>query len=62
MNTSIVLCAIPEKCTGCMVCKKNCTVNAISGEKKQTHVINSEICIKCGACSEVCKFDAVLIE
>ena len=51
-----------DNCTGCMVCKRSCSVKAISGEKKQPHQIDAEICIKCGACSEVCKFDAVVIE
>jgi len=50
-----------EKCTGCMVCAKNCPVVAIRGEKKQVHVINSEICTKCGSCRELCKFDAVQV-
>ena len=51
-----------EKCTGCMVCKKGCSVDAISGEKKQAQRIDIETCIKCGACYEVCKFDAVVVE
>jgi Fe-S-cluster-containing hydrogenase component 2 len=33
---------------------KNCPVEAISGERKKVHVINQELCIKCGACLEVC--------
>ncbi|HWI62922.1 MAG TPA: NADH-ubiquinone oxidoreductase-F iron-sulfur binding region domain-containing protein [Symbiobacteriaceae bacterium] len=49
-----------EKCTGCVLCARNCPVDAISGEKRQPHTIDPEICIKCGACFDVCKFDAVL--
>ncbi len=52
----------PEKCTGCTMCFRNCPVNAISGERKQTHVIDQEICIKCGMCKTVCRFDAVKVE
>jgi Fe-S-cluster-containing hydrogenase component 2 len=33
---------------------KNCPVDAISGERKKVHVIDQELCIKCGACLEVC--------
>jgi NADH:ubiquinone oxidoreductase subunit F (NADH-binding) len=44
----------PEKCVGCLLCLKNCPVEAISGERKKVHVINQELCIKCGACLEVC--------
>ena len=50
---------VEENCTGCMVCKRNCPVNAISGEKKQVHVIDDEICTRCGACYTACKFDAI---
>ena len=51
----------PDKCRGCMICKTRCPVDAISGEKKQAHVINQDICIKCGTCMEVCppRFNAV---
>lgn len=51
-----------EKCTGCMVCLRSCSVNAISGEKQKPHEINIEKCIKCGSCFEVCRFNAVIIE
>ncbi len=50
---------IPEKCTGCMVCAKNCPVEAISGERKQIHFIDQEKCIKCGVCFTKCKFEAI---
>jgi NADH-quinone oxidoreductase subunit F len=52
---------ITEECTGCMVCKKRCPEGAISGEKKQRHVIDAARCIKCGICNDVCKFDAVRV-
>ncbi len=44
----------PKKCVGCLLCLKNCPVNAISGERKQVHVIEQDLCIKCGACLDVC--------
>ena len=34
-------------------------IRAIDGSLKHKHTINSEICIKCGACFENCKFNAV---
>jgi Fe-S-cluster-containing hydrogenase component 2 len=36
-------------------------VDAIAGEKKKTHQLDEEKCVKCRACYEACKFDAVMI-
>ncbi len=48
-----------EKCTGCMLCAKNCPQDAISGKRKEPHTIDQDKCIKCNMCYEVCKFNAV---
>ncbi len=52
----------PRKCVGCLLCLKNCPVEAISGKRKEIHVIDQERCVKCGACFDVCppKVKAVL--
>lgn len=52
---------IEEECVGCTACARACPVNAISGEKKGVHSINQDICIKCGACMDKCKFFAVIL-
>jgi len=49
-----------EACKGCGICRKNCPVDAITGERRQAHVIDQAICTKCGTCLEKCPFSAVL--
>ena len=51
----------PDKCQACLICYRNCPVGAITGVKKQIHVIDQNVCIKCGICFDVCpeRFSAV---
>jgi len=53
---------LSDECTGCGVCLKACPAGAVSGEKKQPHVIDPAACVKCGACRERCRFDAIIVE
>ncbi|MFP4376674.1 MAG: NADH-ubiquinone oxidoreductase-F iron-sulfur binding region domain-containing protein [Spirochaetales bacterium] len=50
---------VAEKCRGCTLCKRKCPVGAIDGEKKEPHTIDQATCIKCGACKDACKFEAI---
>jgi F420-non-reducing hydrogenase iron-sulfur subunit len=53
----------PEKCQACMICARKCPVHGIEGAKGLIHVIDQEMCIKCGSCFDACpeKFDAISI-
>ena len=51
---------ITEDCIGCTKCKRNCPVDAIKGEIKQLHVIDTAKCIKCGACIGGCPKKAIV--
>ncbi|MEJ2721912.1 MAG: NADH-quinone oxidoreductase subunit NuoF [bacterium] len=50
---------IEELCPGCLQCVRVCPTGAITGEKKQPHVLDPSKCVKCRACYEICPFGAV---
>ncbi|MCL0034443.1 NADH-quinone oxidoreductase subunit NuoF [Dehalococcoidia bacterium] len=52
---------VPDKCKACMICLRKCPVGAITGGKKEVHVIDQDKCDRCGVCLSVCpeKFGAV---
>jgi NADH-quinone oxidoreductase subunit F len=52
--------SINEQCTGCTVCGRACKSGAITGEKKQLHVIDPAKCIQCDECYKVCRFHAIV--
>lgn len=50
-----------DKCKGCTLCARVCPNGAIEGKVKEAHIIHQSKCIKCGACMEKCRFDAIAI-
>ncbi len=51
-----------ELCKGCSKCARNCPVEAISGKIKEPFTIDTNKCIKCGACESACPFGAIYVE
>jgi len=46
---------------GCGVCRTYCADGAIVGETKKIHYIDPMKCSKCGACYDVCNFNAIKV-
>ena len=53
---------LEDKCVGCTLCARNCPVDAIDGEVKKPHKIDTAKCIKCGKCYTSCRFGAIVKE
>jgi NADH:ubiquinone oxidoreductase subunit F (NADH-binding)/NAD-dependent dihydropyrimidine dehydrogenase PreA subunit len=53
---------IQDRCKRCRVCVINCPVNAISGDKEKGFFVDPKVCVRCGKCFEVCKFNAIAKE
>ncbi len=51
---------LEDQCKGCTACACACPVGAISGEVRKPHSIDPAKCIKCGACLETCRFNAIV--
>lgn len=53
---------LPSACVGCGACIRVCPTQAISGARREPHLLDQQKCIRCGACFEVCKFNAVQVQ
>jgi NADH-quinone oxidoreductase subunit F len=53
---------LPDKCTGCGICLRECPSEAILGGKRLVHIIDQSKCTKCDTCLVVCptRFSAVV--
>ena len=48
-----------ELCKGCGKCKRQCPMEAIDGQIRMPHTIDTTKCIRCGACWGACPFGAI---
>lgn len=51
-----------ELCTGCRRCSEVCPVDAIEGNEGEPQRINTDKCVVCGQCVQICKGYAPLYE
>lgn len=51
---------ITDDCKGCTKCSRICPAGCISGKPKEKHIIDVSKCLKCGACMDSCKFNAII--
>jgi len=49
----------PTRCRGCQKCLPDCALGAITGKRKEAHVIDQQKCTRCGACYSTCRLDAI---
>ncbi len=50
-----------EKCTGCGVCVQVCPHGVFEMNEKKAVLIDSDMCMECGACENNCAFDAIRV-
>lgn len=51
---------ITDTCTGCTICSIKCPTGAITGIKKDLHVIDPDLCIDCSVCGHYCPYDSIV--
>jgi len=58
---ALITYTITDECTGCTLCARICPMGAITGERKQKHVIDPNLCERCGACFDACNYQAIVV-
>jgi Na+-translocating ferredoxin:NAD+ oxidoreductase RNF subunit RnfB len=60
--TKLLTYTVTDECVGCLLCIKACPAGAISGERKQKHVIDQSLCTRCGMCVKACNVKAIAVD
>jgi NADH-quinone oxidoreductase subunit F len=58
--TPLLTFTITDRCVGCLLCIKACSAGAISGERKQRHLLDQSKCTRCGQCRKVCNVEGAI--
>lgn len=59
LNRDFPLRIDPNACKGCTACARNCPEQCITSAPKTPHIIDEDLCSRCGTCWDVCRFNAV---
>jgi NADH:ubiquinone oxidoreductase subunit F (NADH-binding)/(2Fe-2S) ferredoxin len=51
---------LPERCTGCDLCRPVCETGAIQGERRMLHTLDASLCGRCRACLRACNLRAIV--
>jgi NADH-quinone oxidoreductase subunit F len=59
---ALITYSITQDCTGCTKCAQQCPAGAIAMRPYHVHEIDSEKCVRCGGCLDVCPVNAVEVD
>jgi len=54
--------SVTDDCIGCTLCAQHCPAEAVTPKPYHKHEIDTEKCIRCGTCRNVCTEDAIKVE
>ena len=53
---------VPEKCTGCGMCKNVCPQGVFEIKDGKAFIKHKDYCMECGACVKNCSFKALSVK